>query len=63
MRSFKIEVAGMPYRGLWRRDGSDSLEVRSDYGTVWTKLGSREPGDVAREILAGMVPPPRSTRF
>lgn len=58
MRSFQIEVRGHPYRGLWRLEGADRIEVRSDYGTVWASLDGRAPADAAREILAALAPPP-----
>jgi hypothetical protein len=56
MRAFRIELRGHSYHGLWRPDGPDGLEVRSDYGTAWVELGGRNPSDVAREILASMIP-------
>jgi hypothetical protein len=58
VRSFKIEVRGHPYRGLWRLAGEDRIEVRTDYGTVWASLQGRVPGDVARQVLSDLVPPP-----
>jgi hypothetical protein len=56
MRSFRIDVRGHSYQGLWRPDGADGLEVRSDYGTAWVELGGRNPPDLAREVLASMIP-------
>lgn len=57
MHSFQVEVRGHPYRGLWRLEGADRIEVRTDYGTVWASLNGRAPGEAAREILANLVPP------
>jgi len=56
MRSFRVEVRGHSYPGLWRLNGLDRLEVRSDYGTVWVDLDGRDPTALARELLAGMIP-------
>jgi hypothetical protein len=58
MRSFQVEVRGHTYRGLWRQQGEDRIEVRTDYGTVWASLDGRAPGDAARQILAALVAPP-----
>jgi hypothetical protein len=58
MHSFTIQLHGLPQRGLWRCDNADSLEVRTQYGTVWVDLGGRNPAEVAREVLVGLTPPP-----
>lgn len=57
MRSFTIEINGLPQRGLWRLKGDDDLEVRSAYGTACVHLHGRAPEDVAREVIASLVPP------
>ena len=55
MRSFSIELKGHRYRGLWKPDADDGVEVRSDYGKAYAHLEGRAPGDVAREVLQRMV--------
>jgi hypothetical protein len=57
MRSFTIEINGLPQRALWRRDGADSVEIRTAYGTVWANLQGRDPAVVAREVLTSLAPP------
>lgn len=56
MRSFTTEIRGHTYRGAWLAQGSDVVEVRSDYGTIRAPLDGREPGEVAREVLTRIVP-------
>ena len=59
MRSFSLEVYGHLYRAAWRLEDDDALEVRSPFGTVWTRLNGRSPAEAAREVLKAQVPKPQ----
>jgi len=56
MRSFQMEIAGHRYWGRWKLESDTTLEVRSDYGTVWRELNGQDPSQLARECLLTMVP-------
>jgi hypothetical protein len=58
MRSFKIEVRGHTYSGLWVPRTENIIEVRSDYGIVRCRLDGRQPSTVAREGLETIIPGP-----
>lgn len=62
MRSFTIEVSGHRFRGAWRPDGKEWIEVRCDYGRQLAPLRGRNAPDVARAVLAEMVPHPEPRR-
>jgi hypothetical protein len=55
MRSFTIDVQGQRYQAAWLQRGSDSVEVRSHYGSRAAPLRGREPAIVAREVLRSIV--------
>jgi hypothetical protein len=55
MRSFTTDIRGHTYRAAWKLEGSEVVEVRSDYGNECAALDGREPGEVAREVLTRIV--------
>lgn len=58
MRSFSIELNGHRYRGTWQPIGTDAVKVSSDYGAMTAPRNGRDPAEVARQVLAGIVAHP-----